>query len=258
MTVVVVTGAASGIGASTCRALAGVGVGAKVYALDVHEDQLRAVVEEINASGGTAIAAGCDVTDPDSVEAAFGQIGSEAGRIDALFCSAGVIWRASLSAMQPADISLVLDVNFRGAIFCVLQAIRYMPAGGRVVLMTSGGGSLDVARQRFQRGFALYGASKAALDRWAFGVADELAERGVTINVLCPGAIVQTPGIEGLDLPERAMVKAISADDVAPAAAALLSADTGGATANWLRASDFGTRWGVGQGWTRLCQDEPK
>jgi 3-oxoacyl-[acyl-carrier protein] reductase len=254
-TVVAITGAGAGIGAATCRALAA--AGATVYALDVREDLLKVLVEAVDASRGTAVAVACDVSIPESIEAAFSRIGSASGRIDALLCSAGTFPRVPVVEMQPADVSLVVDVNFRGSVLCVLQAVRYMTQGGRVVLMTSGAGRLDVARHRFQRGFSLYGASKAALDRWAFGVADELAELGVTINVLCPGAVVRTPGIERLDLSELAMSQAISADDVAPAAVALLVSNTGQATANWLRATEFGTAWGVGAGWVELNWEGP-
>jgi NAD(P)-dependent dehydrogenase (short-subunit alcohol dehydrogenase family) len=249
-TVVAITGAGSGIGAATCRALAA--AGATVYALDVQEESLRVIVEAVNASGGTAIAVDCDVSSPQSVEAAFSRIGSASGRIDALLCSAGTFPRVALFEMQPADVSRVMEINFCGSVLSVLQAVRYMSQGGRVVLMTSGAGALDVARHPFQRGFSLYGASKAALDRWAFGVADELADLGVTINVLCPGAVVRTPGIERLDLSEAAMSHAVSAEDVAPAAVALLISDTGQATAKWLRATEFGTTWGVGVGWAEL------
>jgi NAD(P)-dependent dehydrogenase (short-subunit alcohol dehydrogenase family) len=128
----------------------------------------------------------------------------------------------------------------------VLAATPLFQQGGSIVLMTSGGGARSAARTPFQRGFSLYGASKAALDRWALGVADELLERHVTITMLCPGAMVRTPGIARLGYDEATMRASISPDDVAPAIVDLITEYGSGVTGRWLQATEYRRTWGPG------------
>jgi 3-oxoacyl-[acyl-carrier protein] reductase len=244
--VVGVTGAGTGIGAAAAEQLAA--GGAQVVLADIDEAQVRQVAERIQASGGRAEACALDVRDAEAIAEFFAGVGARYGRLDGLLCSAGVFPRIGLDAMTPADVDAVLSVNFRGSVLTVLAAVPLFREGGSIVLMTSGGGALSVARTRFQRGFSLYGASKAALDRWAFGVADELLERQITINLLCPGAVVRTPGVARLDFGERAMRSSVSPEEVAPAIVELIGEFGRGATGRWLRATDYGRTWGPGGG----------
>ena len=138
----------------------------------------------------------------------------------------------------------ILSVNVTGTIACVLAALPLMAAseGGSAVLLTSGAARLAVARTPFQRGFAVYGATKAALDRWAIGVADEAAEIGVAINLLCPGALVRTPGVAALAMTDVGQ-STIDLDAVAAAIVHLTTWRPAEGTGQRLLATEFGVTW---------------
>jgi NAD(P)-dependent dehydrogenase (short-subunit alcohol dehydrogenase family) len=141
-----------------------------------------------------------------------------------------------------------MAINLRGAFLSLHHSASMIAAngGGAYVMMTSGSGQMSAVANPMQRGFALYGASKAALDRWALGVAPELAPLGIAINVLCPGAVVMTDGVSRLALGAEAPAERVSPERVADAIAYLAArrppADTGGRFV----ATEFGVSWGRG------------
>ena len=179
-----VTGASRGIGAAIARGLAAdgwaVGVGYHRAA-----DAAQAVVAEIEAAGGRALALGGDVVDPPTVDACFGALEDAFGPVLALVNNAGV--RADGLAAQLGDDewAVVLDTNLTAAFRTTRRAVRPMLKArfGRIVNLAS------VAGLRPNPGQSNYAASKAGLIALTKTVAAEVARRGVTVNAVAPGLI---------------------------------------------------------------------
>lgn len=227
-----VTGAAAGIGRATALLLAARGW--RVMLNDLPGAELDCAVAE--ASG---VAAPGDLTDDAVVAGLFAQ----AEELTAVVHSAGLFPRRRLAETTIADYDRVMAVNLRAAVQLTLLGARAMPAGGTMVFLTSGSGLMTMAADPFQRGFALYGASKAALDRWVAGVAGELAEAGVFASTITPGAFVETPGLarQGIARPDGAA--AITAERVAEAVLRLAEDRSGAFAGRRLNAAEYGLGW---------------
>jgi NADP-dependent 3-hydroxy acid dehydrogenase YdfG len=178
--VAVITGASSGIGAATARALAG--GGAKVALLARRRDRLDALAEEL---GDGSLALTADVGSPGGLEEAAEAVAAQLGRADLIFANAGI--------MQPgpveADWRRQLDVNVSG-VMATVQA--FLPAlletaedGGTADIVTT---SSIAARQRFP-GYSVYGATKAAVSALAEGLRVDLSPRGIRITNIEPGLV---------------------------------------------------------------------
>lgn len=201
--VALVTGAGAGIGRAASLRLAADGW--VVWAADVDSASAEAAASDIRERGGTARGVGCDVTDIAALEHVVEAVAAEHGRLDAVVANAAIFPRCSLAETDLSIARRVFDVNVAGAIATVLASRSLLAAGGgSLVLITSGSGGRSIARSAQQRGFALYGASKAALERWVLGVCDELAADGIVVQMLCPGGVVDTTGTRAvLDAVER-------------------------------------------------------
>lgn len=188
-----VTGAGSGIGRAAALQLARIGW--KVWIADVDARSAESVVADIERNGGGACAAACDVSDELQVADLAGRIRRQDGALAAVVVNAAVFPRRSLADTDAETARRVFEVNVVGAIATVVAARPLLSVdGGTAVLVTSGSGGRSIARTAQQRGFALYGASKAALERWALGVCDELAADDIVVQMLCPGGVVDTDG----------------------------------------------------------------
>jgi NAD(P)-dependent dehydrogenase (short-subunit alcohol dehydrogenase family) len=122
-----------------------------------------------------------------------------------------------------------------------------MSGGGAMIFLTSGSGLMSAVADPMQAEFSLYGASKAALDRWALGIAAELSRSGVTVNTLTPGAFVLTPGVAALGLRETEDRPTISVESVAEAIAWLADSPPDGPRGERLSATEFRRSWGPGR-----------
>lgn len=179
-----VTGASRGIGAATAKALAAdgwpVGVGYNSGA-----DAAAAVVAEIEAAGGQALAVGGDISDPASVDGIFSQLEERFGTVLVLVNNAG-LRRDNLSPqIKDDDWDVVLDTNLGAAFRMTRRAIPQMLRArhGRIVNIAS------VVGLRANPGQANYAASKAGLVGMTKTIAAEVARRGVTVNAIAPGLI---------------------------------------------------------------------
>ncbi len=214
--VAIVTGAASGIGRAAALALARAGYG--IICADVDESGVKTVAREIEQLGRAACVVVGDVSReefwPPAVEAA-----ARLGTLGVLVSNAGIFPRIAFETALAMDLDRIFAVNLRAAFLGSAACVPVMrtAGGGSLVFMTSGSGLAAAAANPFQRGFALYGASKAALDRWVMGVAPELAPLGIAANLLCPGAAVRTEGFERLNLGPEAPPATISPGRVAEA-----------------------------------------
>jgi 3-oxoacyl-[acyl-carrier protein] reductase len=193
-----VTGAGNGIGRAVALALAR--SGASVVANDLGGDwqgvgrderPASAVVDEIVAAGGRAVADHGDVADADGAEAMVRRAVDEFGRLDAVVNTAGILRDRMLFSMGEDDWDLVLRVHLRGH-FCVTRAAcAYWrglsketggSVGGRVVCFTSEAGLYG------NLGQANYAAAKAGIASFSTAVAREMHKYGVTSNAIAPRA----------------------------------------------------------------------
>jgi NAD(P)-dependent dehydrogenase (short-subunit alcohol dehydrogenase family) len=183
----VITGAASGIGAST--ALRYAEEGAKVVAADVDEDGGRETVGEIEDAGGEATFVETDVSQEDDVKEMIETTVSEYGGIDVLFNNAGI--EGPLSTFGEYDMDSfdqVIAVNLRG----VFMGIKY----GIQAMLEDGGGSIistsSIAADSGVMGRSAYSATKAGINGMSRVAAMEYAEDEIRVNTVLPG-IVETP-----------------------------------------------------------------
>ena len=182
--VVIVTGAARGLGAATAKVLAR--EGAKVVASGLPSDNLDATVAAIVADGGEATACVADVTDEAAVEALVATAVERYGRLDGMVNNAGVIRVDPIADESAEDWDFVTGVNVRGVFFGCKHAIRQFRAqggGGAIVNISSVSGLIGLPGQ------AAYAASKGAVTNLSRQVAVEYALEGIRCNSVGPGSM---------------------------------------------------------------------
>lgn len=187
--VVVVTGAASGLGQVIAEQAAA--LGAEVAMLDRDEQRLDAAVAAVIAAGGRALGLVVDITDEAQVAHAADRIRTELGPCRGLVNCAGIIRWDDLATLDLADWSLVMDVNVTGTFLCIKHLGAHMldGAGGSIVTIGSVAGSNP-------QGFSgAYSPSKAAAVMLAKQVGIEWGVHGVRGNAVSPG-IMQSPMAE--------------------------------------------------------------
>ncbi|MFC7897509.1 SDR family NAD(P)-dependent oxidoreductase [Streptomyces sp. NPDC057381] len=179
-----ITGASSGIGAAAARLFAA--EGAAVVLVARREDRLRKLAEEITASGGRALAAAGDVTDPDHVNRAVAEAVRTYGALDCAFNNAG--WATAGTPMHETDDSVfdqALDVNLRGVWNCLKAQVTTMleyGTGGSIVNTASIAGVLATGAT------APYIAAKHAVIGLTRAAAEEYGQRGIRVNALVVGS----------------------------------------------------------------------
>lgn len=182
--VAVVTGSSRGIGRAIALRLAANGARVVVnYRSD--EAAAQAVVQEIEETGGQAIAVRADVSQAAEAQALIDAAQKAYGRVDILVNNAGTTRDTLLMRMSDEDWNLVIDTNLKGAFFCIRAASRPMMRQryGRIVNVTS------VAGLSGNAGQANYASAKAGLVGLTMTVAKELGSRGITCNAIAPGFV---------------------------------------------------------------------
>ncbi|QWZ08040.1 D-threitol dehydrogenase [Nocardioides panacis] len=183
--VAVITGGASGIGASIARTFAA--KGALVAVLDLDGSAAAAVASEL---GDGSLGVACDVTVESSVTAAVEQVMERFGRIDVLVNSAGVAILGPAEELSVTAFDTTLAVNLRGT-FLVCQAVgRHMLRAGRGKIVNLASQAATVALDQH----AAYCASKFAVVGLSKVLASEWAGRGVTVNTLSPTVVMTDLG----------------------------------------------------------------
>lgn len=185
----VITGGGRGIGAAIATALAG--AGASVVLTARSQDQLQATARAIEADGGRAIPLVCDVTAADSVESMAAAAVRELGQVDILINNAGIATSSPLHRQSLDEWERVFAVNVTGTFLCTKALVPAMGqrGWGRVINVAS------TAARMGARYIGAYAASKHAVLGFTRCMAAEFADRGVTVNALCPG-YVDTPMTE--------------------------------------------------------------
>ncbi len=188
--VAIVTGGAGGIGGATARALAA--HGGSVAVLDLDDAGAERVAEQVQASGGTAVALGVDLADETSVVSAVAAVVARFGRLDVVHNNAALTDSDFLSRdTRVTDLSVevwerTMAVNLRSQMLMCKHAIPEMvrQGGGSIINMSSGA-SLKGDRTR-----TAYGVSKAGVNTLTMYVATGHGRQGVRVNTIVPGLII--------------------------------------------------------------------
>ena len=195
--VAIITGGSGGIGLATGRLL--VEGGYDVVLTARRAEPLRAAAESIGARWAAA-----DCADPE----AFATVVSAAGRVDLLVHAAGILAGTFVRKEALATFDDVLRTNLRSAFVVSAAALPHLPAGGRIVFVSSSSSTAP------QPGEAAYSASKAGLNAFAAALAGEVERDGIAVHVVVTGPVA-TPMLDDVHFPMRTLAVA----DVAAAIA---------------------------------------
>jgi NAD(P)-dependent dehydrogenase (short-subunit alcohol dehydrogenase family) len=220
--VAVITGGSTGIGLAAAKRFAE--EGAYVFITGRRQPELDAAVKEI---GSKAVAVKADSSDIADLAHLFDTVKAAKGRIDVLFANAGIYEFTPFGTITEDAYDKMFDINVKGVLFTVQQAVPLMADGGSIILTGSVAGS---------KGFeadTVYGATKAAIRSFARTWTADLKARRIRVNVLSPGPI-QTPGFDVFANDEvKSFMQSIvplgrigTADEVAKAALFLASDDS--------------------------------
>jgi NAD(P)-dependent dehydrogenase (short-subunit alcohol dehydrogenase family) len=187
--VMIVTGGSRGIGAATARLAASRGYAVCVnYRKD--RDAADAIVEEIKANGGHAIAVAADVSSESDVDNLFKIVDARLGVVTALVNNAGILEKQiRVENVDAARLHRILAVNVVGAFLCAREAVRRMStkhggSGGAIVNVSSAASRLGSAGE-----YVDYAASKGAVDTLTIGLSREVAGEGIRVNAVRPAFI---------------------------------------------------------------------
>lgn len=185
--VMLITGGSAGIGAACARIAA-----AKGYdiALNYRSDDAGAeeVAADCRVAGANVLLCKGDVSNPSAIDAVFGQIDEEYGKLDALINNAGVVDQtAKVTDLTHARLRRMFDVNVIGAMLVAKEAVLRMQAGGTggvIINVSSAAARLGSGNQ-----YVDYAASKAAIDIFTKGLSDEVSADNIRVMAVRPGLI---------------------------------------------------------------------
>jgi NAD(P)-dependent dehydrogenase (short-subunit alcohol dehydrogenase family) len=192
--VVLITGAASGIGKASAERIAS--EGGTVICVDLNAESLQLVVEGIRLAGGVADALVCDITDQSQVTATVSAVIEKHGKLDALCNIAGILEFGHSHEVKMADFDRVMKVNCYGLFMMCQAAIPHLLNSKGYIVNASSSAALGAHAWT-----AAYSASKGAVLALTKCLANEYSLRGLNCNAICPGGIA-TPMVKGVQLPE--------------------------------------------------------
>jgi len=181
--VLMVTGAAGGIGRAAAKICAG--YGAKVVAVDLNRDGVQETVEQIKANGGQAIAVQANTMNREQVRAAVEAGVNAFGKINCLFNNAGIVKSSLLVDGDDELYDKIMGVNVKGAYVVASEVAKHMKENheGRIISTSS----ISALKEESTNGF--YCMSKAAVLMMTHVLALEMSQYGVTAVAICPGHI---------------------------------------------------------------------
>ncbi len=178
--VVVITGAAQGIGSATAMKFAS--MGAKLALIDIKEDGLKNTKSSIEANNGVANSYKCDIASSKDVNSVFESIARDFGTIDVLVNNAGVLRRAYVEEADDAHWDFMISVNLLGPVYCSRAAIPLMKKNGGAIINCS-----SILGTFPNTGSAAYGVAKQGIILLTRVMAAELAPYGIRVNAYSPG-----------------------------------------------------------------------
>ncbi|OOG43789.1 SDR family oxidoreductase [Polaromonas sp. A23] len=190
--VAIVTGASRGIGAAVAQRLATDG-----YAVVVNyagrAEEANGVVKAIEAQGGRAISVQADVSEPAAVRTLFDEAVAAFGRVDVLVNNAGIMPPAlpHLAATDDTTFDRLFAVNVKGTFNALREAAQRLEAGGRIINFSSSVIGLALP------GYAVYAATKSAVETMTHIMAKELRGKNITVNAVAPGPTATALFLDG-------------------------------------------------------------
>lgn len=179
----IVTGGAGGIGRATSLAFAA--EGASVAVVDLNEAAAAAVVDEIRAAGGTAIAIGADVSSEDDIVRVVSTVNEAFDGVDVVFNNAGIIRRTTVEETSVEEWDRVFGVNVRAIFLMCKHVVPVMRAGGGGSIVNTGSGwGLKGGGQAIS-----YCASKGAVVNMTRALAIDHGPDGIRVNSVNPGDV---------------------------------------------------------------------
>ncbi|MGP8026595.1 MAG: SDR family oxidoreductase [Acidocella sp.] len=181
--VVVITGASSGLGAAAARRLAARGARLALGARRV--DRLEALVAELRAAGGEALAVPTDVTDPAQVQRLVDAAVATFDGLDVIINNAGLMPQSPLERRRIDEWDRMIDVNIKGVLYGIAAALPVMQAQkrGHIINVAS------VAGHKVRAGGAVYSATKHAVRVISEGLRQEVKPYNIRTTVISPGAV---------------------------------------------------------------------
>jgi 3-oxoacyl-[acyl-carrier protein] reductase len=235
--VAIVTGASRGIGAAVAQRLAKDGF-AVVINYASSSGEADALVAELTAAGAKAIAVKADVSNADDVRRMFEITEQQLGTVDVLVNNAGVLKTVPLADTSDALYDQTFDINVRGTFNTLREAATRMNDGGRIVNFSSTTLALNMP------GYAIYNATKAAVEAFTHVFAKELRGRDITVNAVAPGPIATSLFLDGKtdeQIQNFAKMPPLQRlgqpEDIASVVAFLVGADAGWVNGQILRAN---------------------
>jgi NAD(P)-dependent dehydrogenase (short-subunit alcohol dehydrogenase family) len=200
--VVLLTGAASGIGRASAVRLAEEGAG--LLLVDVQEQELEETVRLAREQGAEVQAAICDVSSPEAVESTVAEVVQRFGKLDVLCNNAGILKFCHTHECTLEDWNRILAVNLTGTFLMCRAALPHLLASrGNIVNM---GSTAGLAGHPWT---CAYSASKGGIHALTYGLAIEYGKQGLRANAICPGSVL-TPIRDAFELPEGADQKLVS------------------------------------------------
>lgn len=235
--VALVTGASRGIGAAIAQRLAADGFAVAInYAS--RDDEAQALVRTLMAAGARAMAVKADVSQASHVKRLFTEVETTLGPIDVLVNNAGILKTMPIADTPDALFAQTFAINTQGVFNTLREASTRVNQGGRVINLSTSALALSLP------GYAVYNASKAAVEAMTKVFAKELRGRQVTVNAVAPGPVATDLFKEGKTAEQIAHFAAMpplerlgEPQDIAEVVAFLASAASGWINGQTLRAN---------------------
>ncbi|OLT43165.1 oxidoreductase [Saccharomonospora sp. CUA-673] len=221
--VAIVTGGSRGIGAASALALADEGADV-VISYSSSAEQAKTVVADLEAKGVRAAAIQADQADAAQAAGLITAVVERFGKLDILVNNAATSGGGLVDGpVDQDDVDRQLAINYTSVVAAIRAAVPVLPEGGRIITISSG-----VATRAGFQGMAYYTGTKAAVEGFSRGAARDLAQRGITVNIIQPG-FVDTDGnpadgpAASVFLPTAAMGRYGRPDEIAAGVAFLAS-----------------------------------